>query len=61
MYAGKSKETLSQNNGILSAVGVQAKPSFREKQGRAIKIKHGPKRGKIRLKIDTELFTDEGI
>jgi hypothetical protein len=57
MCAGKSKELLSQDTGILLAVEVQAKPSFRERQGTAIKIKHGPKRGMIHLEIGTELFT----
>jgi len=40
---------------------MQAKPAFRERQGTAIKIKHGPKRGMIRLEIGTELFKEERI
>jgi len=40
---------------------MQAKPAFRERQGTAIKIKHGPKRGMIRLEIGPELFKEERI
>ena len=61
MCAGKSKELLSQDTGILSAVEVQAKPSCRETQGTAVKITYGPKRGMIRLEIGTELFKEERI
>jgi len=58
MCARKSKEPLRQDTGILLAVEIRGKPAFRERQGTAIKIKHGPKRGMIRLEIGTELFKE---
>jgi hypothetical protein len=61
MCAGKSKEPLRKDTGILSAVEVQAKPSFRETQGTTIKITYGPKKGMIRLESGTELFKEERI